>query len=351
MLHLRYRLTRVGEILQDTAGRIRRKVSSGVLILGYHRVIDVDRDPYSLTVSTRNFSEQLEVLRRHCTPVPLSRLVANLRAGKSERREVAITFDDGYIDNLRFAKPIMERHSFPGTVFIASGYLGLEREYWWDELERIFLTPGELPATLELSICGQPRQWTLGDACRYGAEEEARERRSNYSCDPRSSARLKFFAELHGVVRSLPSPDLAAVMTQLAAWAGIDRRPRPNYRPMTSDEVRELESGGLVRVGAHTVTHPDMSRLNREQQRAEIHQNKDFLEDLLGRPMENFAYPYGYYSDESPKILQEAGFAGACTTHNDLTWPSADPYLLPRYTMFNWNGDEFARRIERWFDG
>ena len=63
-----------------------------------------------------------------------------------------ITFDDGYADVLHHAKPLLERHSVPATVFVATGAIGQRREFWWDELGGLFLQPGTLPEELELTV-------------------------------------------------------------------------------------------------------------------------------------------------------------------------------------------------------
>ena len=69
----------------------------------------------------------------------MDRLVAGLRGGGLTGREVAITFDDGYRDNLTSAKPILERAEAPATVFITMDRLGAAREFWWDELAHMCL--------------------------------------------------------------------------------------------------------------------------------------------------------------------------------------------------------------------
>jgi peptidoglycan/xylan/chitin deacetylase (PgdA/CDA1 family) len=74
---------------------------------------------------------------------------------------VVVTFDDGYIDNYTFAYPILEELQIPATIFVTSGYIEKEREYWWDELERILFEPVELPETLKVSINGDDMELRL----------------------------------------------------------------------------------------------------------------------------------------------------------------------------------------------
>jgi peptidoglycan/xylan/chitin deacetylase (PgdA/CDA1 family) len=100
----------------------------------YHRVVRSLLDPWRLCLSPENFTEQLEILRRHRTVIPLTEFASRVASGRSLYSCVAITFDDGYADNLLIAAPILREHGMPATVFLATGMVGLRREFWWDEL-------------------------------------------------------------------------------------------------------------------------------------------------------------------------------------------------------------------------
>jgi peptidoglycan/xylan/chitin deacetylase (PgdA/CDA1 family) len=150
--------------LRQTLWRIRRKLASKALILMYHRVAEVDLDPWGLCVTPQYFAEHLSVLQKYAHPISLQQLTQAHRKGKIPHRAVAITFDDGYADNLYNAKPLLERYNIPATVFVATGQIGSQREFWWDELERVLVQPGTLPEKLCLEINGSTHQWELGTA-------------------------------------------------------------------------------------------------------------------------------------------------------------------------------------------
>lgn len=123
------------------------------LILMYHRVAEAASDPWSLCVAPERFAGHLQVLRTLARPVKLGDLTRLLINGHApEPSSVTVTFDDGYNDNLCCAKPLLERYDVPATIFLTTGYLGSDREYWWDELERLFLQPGSLPSTLQSAV-------------------------------------------------------------------------------------------------------------------------------------------------------------------------------------------------------
>jgi peptidoglycan/xylan/chitin deacetylase (PgdA/CDA1 family) len=105
-------------------------------------------------VSRQHFAEHLEILRTRYGPMRLQELTKRLQSGPLPRRKIVVTFDDGYADSLLNAKPLLERHEIPATVFVTSGNVGQEREFWWDELDRVFLHSGRLPKELRLVIDG-----------------------------------------------------------------------------------------------------------------------------------------------------------------------------------------------------
>jgi len=94
------------------------------LILGYHRIADLDWDPFSLSVTPENFSQHLQVLSEYANVLPLHDLQTAMEEGSIPPRSVAITFDDGYVDNLHTAKPLLDNFRCNATVFISTGYLG-----------------------------------------------------------------------------------------------------------------------------------------------------------------------------------------------------------------------------------
>ena len=125
---------------------VQARLLGGALILGYHRVAHVKRDEYEVCVTPDYFAEQMEALSQYTHPLRLAELVQCLRLGSLPPKSVAVTFDDGYADNLYEAKPVLERYDIPATVFVCTGYQG--REFWWDELADMILQTRVLPQKL-----------------------------------------------------------------------------------------------------------------------------------------------------------------------------------------------------------
>ncbi len=164
--------------LRGTEGYVVNEGAAGPagLILMYHHVCDGRPDPFSLSVSPANFAAHLEVMKEHAYPLSLQQLNRAVLDRELQPRSVAITFDDGYASNLLAAKPLLQRHGIPATVFVTTGFLGSKRELWWDQLGRIFLEPGTLPSKLLLSIKGNSYSWELGEAQEYTVADSQRYR-------------------------------------------------------------------------------------------------------------------------------------------------------------------------------
>src|SRR5215469_16327730 len=125
----------------------------------YHRISRTDIDPWGLCVDPSNFSEQMKILGSLAKPVSLEQLMY------TDHPSVAITFDDGYVDNLENALPVLEQNAIPATLFVSTGYIGNSNGYWWDQLQEIFLSPRVLPSEdLSLSLGGETYRWVIGSA-------------------------------------------------------------------------------------------------------------------------------------------------------------------------------------------
>lgn len=329
--------------------RVRGRLGPKAVILLYHRVADTDADPYLLCVSPAHFEEHMQVIRNVGYPMRLQELARRARERRLPHRTIGVTFDDGYQDNHYVARPLMERHDVPGTVFMTTGRVGRDREFWWDELERIFLTPGPLPARLEVHVGGGTRAWDLGEAAKLG-ESELRRGRGWTVVDPDTpTLRHAAFQAVYDLMRGMSGSARARTLDDLLRWAGSPLIVRPSHRALEPEEVVDLEQSGIVDVGAHTVDHPALSEQPVEVQREEIRRSKAELEAWLGHAVPGFAYPYGLYSDDSVAEVERAGFDYGCTCDGTaVRWDSGN-FVLPRVDATNVDGDVLERQLQRFF--
>ncbi len=130
----------------------------------------------------------------------------------------------------------------------------------------------------------------------------------------------------------LPSHQREATTAELESGANGAAQTR---LMMGENDVRALRSAGMD-IGAHTVTHPILTRLAESEARREIVASRDHLQGILGESVALFAYPNGKpgqdYGSEHVRMVEEAGFCGAVSTARGVADPSIDVYQLPRFT-------------------
>jgi peptidoglycan/xylan/chitin deacetylase (PgdA/CDA1 family) len=306
----------------DLARRLSPRHSAGdAVVLMYHRVC-AGAFPGGVSVSPAHFAEHLQALRGSFTILPLGELCRLRAAGTVPRRSLAITFDDGYLDNLTEAKPLLEQYDVPATVFVVSGYVGSGQRFWWDELERICTSPETLPGHLELSIRGVTRTWTTA---------------SNHDRRP-------FFRELREELGALEESERQETLGQLRSWAGATTR-TTEVETLSTDQLKVLSAGEIVSIGAHTVTHPRLPGLSRQRQLEEIRDSTQQLESMIGRSVSLFSYPFGAHDQTTVACAREAGVACACTTDAGGVRGSTDPHRLPRLYVGDWPAEDVVARI------
>jgi len=338
-------LKRLRRALRAKARRIAWRLATGSLILTYHRVAEATTDPWELCVLPDRFEEQLETLRRRNVRIlAMSELIKLLEAENPPPRAVVITFDDGYADNLLRAKPALQRFEAPATIFVSASYVGAPREFWWDELERILLQPGELPANLTLDLpCGR-RHWTLGRTAQFSVLEQCRFtswRMGEQPPTPRHAA----YQDVWTALVSIGYRERESALAQLRDWAQCSALARDSHRILSEEELRRLSTGGLIEIGAHTMTHVSLVDRPLADKRSELEQSKARLESIVRRPVNGMSYPHGNYSPELLSLVQNAGYFYACASHPGLVRYHTDCLRMPRIPVGNWSGPQFERML------
>ena len=331
---------RIKKVLQT----LKKRLTASSLILMYHRVAEVKTDSWSLCVTPQHFSEHLEVIQKHARTLQLDQLTHSLRLGKIPRRSVVITFDDGYADNLHTAKPLLERYDIPATFFLTTGCIERHREFWWDELDRLILQPGILPETLKLSIRGKIYEWHLNGDVQYN-EDIVYQNSSWRAWEEAPSIRHEIYYSLWKLLKPLDENEQQDVLNQLLTWARVKPCVRSTHRLLLPEEIILLGKENLFEVGAHSVTHASLSTQPIAFQRREIQLSKAYLDDLLGKPVTSFSYPYGDYTSETVALVKEAGFSCACSTKAGVVSSKTDSFQLPRIEVLDWDGEEFEKQM------
>jgi peptidoglycan/xylan/chitin deacetylase (PgdA/CDA1 family) len=211
--------------------------------------------------------------------------------GRSPRPAVAFTIDDGYLDHATVGARVFAEYDCPVTTFLTTGFLDHGAFFWWDQIDFVFART----ARKEITVC-------LGDSEQRFAWGDAAGRRR---------AQSGFTEHCKGVHKD----ERTAAIARLSEAAGVELpdKPPPCYAPMSWDQARSCEKGGMT-FGPHTVTHPFLSQVSDQQSAQEIGNSWQRVRSELRQPVPVFCYPYGRRGDFGARevgILQGLGFLGA----------------------------------------
>jgi len=294
-----------------------------VLVLLYHRVCWAKTDPQKLCVTPENFEEQMRWLSRTFEVQEFERC----RVGR--RAAIVVTFDDGYLDNWEVAKPILERHGVPATIFVATGYVGTSREFWWDELERVFLTGGDRPRMFSGCVAG--KQLTLETSSPEGLMAAY-----NYALS---------------LIKTLQVAEREAILDQMRVWAGTPATARESHQIMGREELRELARCSRIGLGGHTVEHQLLSSLSPDEQWRQIKGSCEQLSGIIGREVRTFSYPFGGRSDYnrwSVEVCKSLGLSRVAANFPGQLRRWTSHFEIPRMIVRDWNLEMFKEKIGKY---
>jgi peptidoglycan/xylan/chitin deacetylase (PgdA/CDA1 family) len=259
-------------------------------------------------LNAAEFERRVLHIKRHYGFLTLEQALARLRSEPAARGlPVMLTFDDGYRSFARLAYPILRQHAIPVVLCVTTGAVA-ERGLWTDEVREAIQRAVFATVTTPLSQA----RLKLGDPASRAAAAEA------------------LIAEL----KRLPDRERRRAVRELCERAGP---PRDWRRKMLDwDELRQLARDGLVTIGAHSVTHPILSRMEEPEAEAEIRGPRQELERALGIPVTVFSYPNGRQEDFTAACQQMAAAAGygiAFSTMGGLARPGCDLYAVPRGSL------------------
>jgi peptidoglycan/xylan/chitin deacetylase (PgdA/CDA1 family) len=300
----------------------------------YHRIAEPQWDPWGLAVSPHHFREHLELLRRSRTVLPLDRFVDDLAGGRLAPDAVAISFDDGYRDNLLVARPLLAMFGAPATVFIATGWIDEETAFWWDDLADTVLGARGASGWLEsCQIRVELPSTEVADSPRWRAESGA------------SSARQMLYLAVWQRLKAMEEGPRRVAMAEVREVLGAVA-PKPEALPMAREEIDALTADGLIGIAPHTVHHPALADLKPDRQRREISESLAVCREIAGDGVRGFAYPYGDRSPLAIEAVRACGLSWACSTRSQAVKQS-ELYDLPRLQVLDWDGEALGAALRR----
>ena len=313
----------------------------------YHQVNDKKYDPRQLSVAPTHFEEHMQVIKKIGQVVQLREMGKDLNSFALGSRKIVVTLDDGYADNYYNARPILDRYEIPATFFIATGSTDSREDFWWNHLEPTILSTQILPEQFEITIAKTRYRWKIKseEPCKVMDYSQ-----STYGIPHENStlSRSRLYYVLMQLLAVVSPQERKEVLRRISDWVGKQTTPISDSLPMNSKELNKLACSPLFEIGAHTVDHVMLPFLPLNKQEEEISRSKHDLEKLIDREITSFSYPYGKYSDETVKIVERLEFKYACTVSQRPVMRDSNSYLMPRFVVSNWNGDQFEQNLRAW---
>jgi peptidoglycan/xylan/chitin deacetylase (PgdA/CDA1 family) len=288
-------------------------------ILIFHRVLARPDALLDDVPDAATFERTMRWICEWFNVLPLLEAAARLKRGDLPARALSITFDDGYADNEEVAAPILRRLGLHATFFVATGFL--DGGNMWND--RVIEAVRACAARwLDLGFLGLGTVQLASIAARRATIQHI-------------LARIKHEepAQRQAFVERIEEACGATVRTALM---------------MRSEQVARLAASGMD-VGAHTVSHPILTRVSPAQAREEIADSKAALESIIGRRVALFAYPNGVprrdYGAEHVELVRGIGYDAAVSTAWGVARPDADLFQLPRFTPWDRARARFALRL------
>ncbi|HEX5777792.1 MAG TPA: polysaccharide deacetylase family protein [Xanthobacteraceae bacterium] len=281
------------------AHRILRPLFGGVgAILTFHRVqpaSDAAFQPNEILEVEAGFLERLvQHLRgQGLELVSMDEVHRRLVEQDFSRKFVALTFDDGYVDNLEHAWPVLQRHEVPFALYIATSFPDRLGELWWVALERVIAKVDRV--AIEMN------------------------RTTRFISCAGTSAKRKAFEDIYWWLRSMSDEsELRRAIRDICARYGVDIKGPCNELCMDWAQIGRMAEDPLCTIGAHTINHVFLSKVSAGTARTEMARSAEVIEAALGEKPKHFAYPYGEIHSAGPreyKVASELGFKTAVTTN------------------------------------
>lgn len=268
----------------------RRIARGGVVVLTFHRVLKDDE--FFRTSSLPGMCVREKTFERFIGWARDNFELLDLKSGspewhrRSNRLRVAITFDDGWLDNYQSAFPIAHRRPYPAAVFVCPGLLDTPFPFWPEQVSCLMKRAPNVLAAIE-QLKAMP----------YGQRIE----------------RIEALKQQNGN----------------AAWPAEEE---PSNRTMSWQNVEEVHRNGIA-IGSHTVSHAILTTLSRQDIRGELTASRNEIETQLNDVCTILAYPNGNHDYETRRLAQEAGYKFAFTTQRGYWAADTDTLRIPRVNV------------------
>jgi peptidoglycan/xylan/chitin deacetylase (PgdA/CDA1 family) len=326
---------------------LKKSFAKKAIILMYHSISEPGIDPWELAVSPLNFEKQLQVLQKIYKVSSVGDIVSRVQKGRLKNKSIALTFDDGYSDNIENAKPLLEKYNVPATFFITNNF-GEGKIYWWDRLASLVLRTPVLPSDFNITIRGEIFNYSIGEESTLNEYLEQLHRRWVAPATP-PTKRSALYYKLWQLMQPLPPAEIDNLINEIKNWGSVNVEViLPGTSLITEEQLRKLSSHHLIDIGLHTANHVALSYHSAFTQEAEICQNKKQLEQIINKEISTIAYPYGEYNNTTLDIVKKMRLQAGFTVEYNIVNRDSNPFQFGRFQVKNWDAREFGENLIEW---
>lgn len=279
------------------------------LILCFHGVSTVKSDFNNRHMPVSQFESLIIYLKQNFEIVSCRDIFKNNLPSK---KRIAITFDDGYLNNYTIAWPILKKHNIPATFFITTESLEIDNYCLWPEIFDAL----KIKTPEEIIVFNNEEFHFINNILR----------------NKTSNATIYDYVKKMGLERQIAFKNfisrykikeiLDTVNPELVKFCNINH-------------LKEMAKSPNVEIGSHTHRHYNLSKISHDLVRQELDQSKKILEKIIEKPIESIGYPDGDYSEIVKNIAEEVGYSRQLAVTFMSQTDSHDKRIRSRYSISN----------------
>lgn len=284
-------------------------------IIRYHSVhSDVPGDLYGIppTIShhVELFQSQIEMVSKNFNIIDMNTISSTLNSGAHfPRRSVALTFDDGYRNNLTLVAPILERFNIQGTFYVLSESIDTPIVPWFCQ-------------TYEYFRHSSRRHWYNPISCTNASLDTPEDRNTERQ-------------EVNGALAKMDHDSRTKALEEIRSGLGVKTMEHDGLL-MNREDLSELIARGHS-VGSHTHSHPNLALVSKDEAKFQIIQSRNTLEQAFPNKIQHFCFPNPFHQPHWSKqvcnLVDSAGYASAVTCTHGVITRSSNKYTLPRIAV------------------
>jgi peptidoglycan/xylan/chitin deacetylase (PgdA/CDA1 family) len=295
-----------------------------ITIMTLHGVMDREIasqwEPLRPRTSRQLFDDTLRLALDYFNFVTIDEAVDMLKGEiPIKRNSCVITFDDGQLNNLQVALPILRKYNIPVVFYPTTGRLDQNASYWFDRLDYAIQQPGLDGLKIDV---GQVEIKIDQSSRKHMAQSLAKLIKSLKAKDQADSSFQNEVDEICSRLENLSGKSINDI-GEGDLWSSL----------MSRQDIVDCATMDSVTIGSHTINHVRLPFADEAERMTELNESKQVLNELTGRPCEHFCYPNGDWDENSVLAVKNAGYKTAVTTDPGSNAVGDDLYTLKRYSF------------------